>query len=67
LPSAGLALPAFGSTGWRAAPGWPTALPAALEGQDLQLTGVITGLPRRGPSGTRFVLRVERPRWPASR
>jgi competence protein ComEC len=37
-------------------------LPAELEGVDLQLTGVIVGLPQPGPQGTRFVLRVEQAR-----
>jgi len=55
----GLALAGFGSTGWRAGLRLAQALPAALEGQDLLLTGVIIGLPQPGPQGTRFVLRVE--------
>ena len=54
-----LALAAYGSTGWRAAERLAQQLPAALEGQDLQLTGVIVGLPQPGPQGTRFVFRVE--------
>jgi competence protein ComEC len=54
-----LALAAYGSTGWRAAERLAQRLPAALEGQDLQLTGVIVGLPQPGPQGTRFVFRVE--------
>jgi competence protein ComEC len=45
---------AFGLTearaGWRLA----QALPAALEGQDLQLEGRIASLPQLGPTGTRF-------------
>ena len=32
------------------------ALPAALEGQDLVLTGTVASLPREGLDGTRFVL-----------
>jgi competence protein ComEC len=55
----GLALAGYGSTGWRATQPLAQTLPAALEGQDLQLTGVIVGLPQPGPQGTRFVLRVE--------
>jgi len=55
----GMALAGFGSTGWRATQRLAQTLPAALEGQDLQLTGVIVGLPQPGLQGTRFVLRVE--------
>jgi competence protein ComEC len=54
-----LALLGFASTGWRAAQRLADALPAALEGQDLQLRGVIARLPQPGPQGTRFVFRVE--------
>ena len=35
------------------------ALPAALEGQDLVLTGTVASLPREGLDGTRFVFDVE--------
>jgi len=54
-----LALLGFASTGWRAAQRLADALPVALEGQDLQLRGVIARLPQPGPQGTRFVFRVE--------
>jgi competence protein ComEC len=54
-----LALAGFGSTGWRAGERLSNLLPAELEGQDLQATGVITGQPQPGPQGTRFVLQVE--------
>jgi competence protein ComEC len=57
-----LALAGFGSTGWRAAQRLAQVLPASLEGVDLQLTGVISGLPQPGPQGTRFVLQVEQAR-----
>lgn len=54
-----LAAAAFGLTearaGWRLA----DALPAALEGRDLQLTGVVASLPRPGLLGTRFEFEVE--------
>lgn len=54
-----LAAAAFGLTearaGWRLA----DALPTALEGQDLQLTGVVASLPRPGLLGTRFEFEVE--------
>ena len=54
-----LALLAFGSTGWRAGQRLAEALPAVLEGRDLELTGVIAQLPRHGATGTRFVFEVE--------
>jgi len=54
-----VALLGFAGTGWRAAQRLADALPAALEGQDLQLRGVIARMPQPGPQGTRFVLRVE--------
>lgn len=34
-------------------------LPAALEGQDLLVTGVVAELPRSTPTGTRFLLQTE--------
>jgi competence protein ComEC len=52
---------AFGlvSTSWRAE--WRLAgqLPAALEGQDLQVVGVVASLPQVSATGTRFELEVE--------
>jgi len=57
-----LALTGFGSTGWRAGQRLAQTLPTVLEGRDLQLTGVISGLPQPGPQGTRFVLHVEQAR-----
>ena len=59
LASACAAL-AFASTSQRAAWRLADALPPALEGQDLQLTGVVAQMPRVGMSGTRFVFDVER-------
>jgi competence protein ComEC len=50
---------AFASTALRAAQRLALTLPAALEGQDLLLTGRVAELPRTGPQGTRFVLMVE--------
>ena len=49
----------FAATGLRA--GWRIAdtLPAALEGRDVQLTGVVAELPRSLPEGVRFVFEVE--------
>lgn len=53
------ALAGFAYTGARA--GWRLAerLPAALEGRDLELTGIVTGLPQPGPQGLRFDFAVE--------
>ena len=50
---------AFASTGWRADLRLAQRLDAALEGQNLLVTGVIASLPQRGASGTRFVFEVE--------
>ncbi|HEX6708588.1 MAG TPA: DNA internalization-related competence protein ComEC/Rec2 [Albitalea sp.] len=55
----GLASLGFGATGWRAAERLALALPASLEGRDLQVIGVIAGLPQRNASGLRFRLAVE--------
>jgi competence protein ComEC len=49
----------FGSTGWRAADRLSERLPAALEGQDVVLTGVVASLPQRSASGLRFRFDVE--------
>ena len=49
----------FGSTGWRAAAFLESALPAALEGRDLVVTGVVTDMPQRNEAGLRFRLAVE--------
>jgi len=53
----------FGSTGWRAEVRLADALPAALEGQDLVITGLIAGLPQTNLSGTRFVFDVDGATW----
>ena len=53
------ALLGFGSTGLRGLAFESTALPAALEGRDVLLTGVVTGLPHRNEIGLRFTLDVE--------
>ena len=41
----------FGATGWHAQLRLAEALPPALEGVDLQVTGIVASLPQRGPSG----------------
>jgi len=59
----GAAALAAGSTGWRAEVRLAERLPAALEGADLRVVGVVAALPQPGPSGTRFVLEVEQAWW----
>ncbi|MFT3666007.1 DNA internalization-related competence protein ComEC/Rec2 [Piscinibacter sp.] len=56
----GLALIGFGSTGWRAGQRLAEHLPAALEGRDVQLVGIVASLPQPGPNGVRFRFEVER-------
>ena len=55
----GAALIGFGASGWRAAERVADALPEALEGQDLAITGVVASLPQRSASGLRFRFEVE--------
>lgn len=55
----GVALLAFASCGWRADHRLAYALPPALEGQDLRVTGVVATLPQRSPTGLRFRFEVE--------
>lgn len=57
LLSAGLL--GFGLTGLHAAWRLAERLPAALEGRDLVVTGVVAGLPRVSPQGTNFEFEVE--------
>ena len=47
------------STSWRAHQRLQDRLLPALEGVDLQLTGIVAGLPRHNPQGTRFVFATE--------
>ncbi|MDP2008275.1 MAG: DNA internalization-related competence protein ComEC/Rec2 [Rubrivivax sp.] len=49
----------FATTSLRAATQLQQRLPAALEGVDLVVTGIVAELPRAGLTGTRFVLAVE--------
>lgn len=53
----------FGWTGWRASERLAQALPAALEGQDLWVTGVVAALPHGSAVGTRFLFSVEGAQW----
>ncbi|MDL2338644.1 MAG: DNA internalization-related competence protein ComEC/Rec2 [Pseudomonadota bacterium] len=55
----GLALLAFGATGGRASWRLAETLPASIEGQDLQITGVVASLPQRSSSGLRFRFEVD--------
>jgi competence protein ComEC len=55
----GAALCAAGLAGLQAQHRLNDVLAAELEGQDLWLTGVVAGLPRTSPEGTRFVFEVE--------
>ena len=49
----------LGHTGWRAHATLDELLPAALEGRDLLVTGVVAALPQVSAAGTRFVFEVE--------
>ena len=49
-----LGLLGWASTGLRACHFARSALPAALEGRDLQVVGVVSDLPRRTPAGVHF-------------
>jgi competence protein ComEC len=57
--SLGLAAAMFAVTGLRAGHRLADALPAALEGQDVVVTGVVADLPRQMPDGVRFTFEVE--------
>jgi competence protein ComEC len=58
LAAAALAL-GFGATHLRAASRLADALPPALEGQDLRLTGTVASLPRESIEGVRFLFKLE--------
>ena len=49
----------FGASGLRASLRLADALPAALEGRDVLVTGVVATLPQRSPAGLRFRFDVE--------
>jgi competence protein ComEC len=49
----------FASTGGQASMRLADALPAALEGRDLVVTGVVSSLPQQGPSGLRFRFEID--------
>ena len=54
------ALTGAGLAAWRAEWRLADALPLAWEGEDIELAGVIAGLPQPGERGTRFLFHVER-------
>lgn len=55
----GTALLAFGASGWRAHERLAQVLPAALEGQDIEVQGLVATLPQRSSGGLRFRFDVE--------
>ncbi len=52
-----------GLAGWRAVVFAHGTLDPALEGRDLQVVGVVSEMPQRSETGTRFRLDVESARW----
>jgi competence protein ComEC len=48
-----------GAAGWRASDRLAEALPAELEGQDVQVVGVVASLPQQSTSGIRFRFDIE--------
>jgi competence protein ComEC len=55
------ALIGYGWSAWRAETRLADALPRVLEGRDLELTGIVTGLPPLSERGARFFFHVEEP------
>ncbi len=55
----GAALLGFGASGWRASLRLAEALPATMEGRDIQVTGTVASLPQRSASGLRFRFDVD--------
>jgi competence protein ComEC len=55
----GMALLAAGVTGWQASVRLADALPTALEGRDLVVSGVVASLPKRSSSGLHFRVDVD--------
>ena len=52
----------FGTAGWRAGERLAQQLPPALEGQDLQVVGIVASLPQRSAVGVRFRFDIEEAR-----
>ena len=61
------ALAGAGLAGWRAVVYAGGALDPVIEGRDLQVTGVVSQMPQRNDTGTRFQLDVESARWAGAR
>ena len=59
VAAAGLAL-GFGYAAWRAQVRLADELPRPFEGVDVDIVGVVSGLPQPGAAGTRFLFEVER-------
>ncbi|MDB5999749.1 MAG: putative transporter uptake transrane protein [Rhizobacter sp.] len=53
----------FAASGWRAGDRLSQRLAANLEGQDVVVTGVVSGLPRVSAAGVQFRFEVERASW----
>ena len=62
LAIVGMAALAYGWAGERAAARLAQELPASLEGQDLEVVGVVASLPQRSANGVRFRFEVEQAR-----
>lgn len=54
----------FGWAAWRAEVRMADALPAALEGRDVEVEGIVAGLAQRNERGTRFLFDVRHPSLP---
>ncbi|HUQ28124.1 MAG TPA: DNA internalization-related competence protein ComEC/Rec2 [Usitatibacter sp.] len=65
LAAAGAAI-GFGYAAWRAEVRLADALPHAMEGRDVEVVGIVAGLPQPGEAGTRFIFRVEQVRMPGT-
>ena len=61
------AMAGAGLAGWRAVAYADGALDSSLEGRDLRVTGVVSQMPQRNETGTRFHLDVESVRWADAR
>ncbi|WP_429614598.1 DNA internalization-related competence protein ComEC/Rec2 [Variovorax sp. W2I14] len=61
------AMAGAGLAGWRAVAYAGGALDPSLEGRDLRVTGVVSQMPQRNETGTRFHLDVESVRWADAR
>jgi competence protein ComEC len=62
LTALALALLAGGGTGWRASVQAAQALPAQLEGQDIEIVGRVAAMPQWANNGVRFRFQVEQAR-----